>query len=86
MPHIENRAAENGSKIISDANAHTFSKSRPIIAIRVLEDTVITALVATNMGGTEDYYDLAELTSDDPIILGNFTSITLTSGAVQAIY
>jgi hypothetical protein len=84
--NVENRAAENGSKIISDADLHMFNSSRPIIAIRILEDTVIAALVSTNMGGTEDYYDSAELTSDDPIILGNFTSITLTSGAVQAIY
>jgi hypothetical protein len=83
---VANRAAENGSKIISDANPHGFSKSQPIIAIRVLVDTVVAALVSSNMEGTEAFYTARAMTSDDPVILGNFTSITLTSGAVQAIY
>jgi hypothetical protein len=82
---VANRAAENGSEIISDANAHPFSKSQPIIAIRILEDTVIDVLVAPNVKNVAYYTGLA-LTSDSPVILGNFTSITLTSGAVQAIY
>jgi hypothetical protein len=83
---VANRAAENGSQIISDTNPHTFSTSRPIIAIRMLEDTIIAALVSSNMEGTESYYTAMDVTSDSPVILGNFTSITLTSGAVQAIY
>ena len=86
MANVENRAAEHGSIIIEDALFHGFSPSKPIVAIRILEDTVITALVATNMGGTEDYYDLAVLTATDKDILGNFVGITLTSGAVQGIF
>jgi hypothetical protein len=82
---VANRAAENGSEIISDTTNHPFSKSRPVIAIRMLEDTIINVLVAGNVVNVA-YYSGKTLTSESPVILGNFTGIHLTSGAVQAIY
>ena len=82
---VENRAAENGSEIINDTGTHTFPKTNPAVAIRILEDTIITALEATNVVNVA-YYDAKEVTTLDPVILGNFTSITLTSGAVQAVF
>lgn len=83
--NVENRAAENGSKIIDDALEHKFGTGKAPIAIRVLEDTVITALVAANVENVA-YYTGRAMTTDDPVILGNFSSIKLTSGAVQAVY
>jgi hypothetical protein len=83
MSLIENRAAENGSEIINDTALHTFS--RQVIAIRILEDTVIATLDTTNVVNVA-YYDAKALTNADPAILGNFIGITLTSGAVQAIF
>jgi hypothetical protein len=83
--HVANRAAENGSEIINDAINHVFSKSNPVIAIRVLEDTTITVLVAGNVVNVA-YYTGKEMTPTDPVILGNFSEIHLTSGAVQAIH
>jgi hypothetical protein len=83
--HVANRAAENGSEIINDAVNHVFPASNPIIAIRVLEDTTITLLVAANVVNVA-YYTDKSVTATDPIILGNFTEIHLTSGAVQALH
>jgi hypothetical protein len=82
---VANRAAENGSEIINDAINHVFSKSHPPIAIRILEETVITVLSATNVVNVA-YYTGKTMAVTDPVILGNFTGIHLTSGAVQAIY
>jgi hypothetical protein len=83
MSLIENRAAENGSEIINDTVLHSFSHR--VIAIRILEDTVITTLDAPNVVNVE-YYNAKAMTTADPTILGNFIGITLTSGAVQAIF
>jgi len=88
MATVENRAAENGSIIIEDTNEHVFNKSKPIVAIRILDDTVIATIESEGSRPTIniDYYEGLSLTVDTQPILGNITKIQLASGVVQAIY
>jgi hypothetical protein len=85
--NVENRAAEGGSEIINDTDPHSYVNFATVeaIAIRILEDTVINSLTSSNVANVA-YYDGAELTSDSPVILGNFDTVQLDSGAVQVIF
>jgi hypothetical protein len=85
--NVENRAAEGGSEIIDDTAEHSYVAIAAVqaIAIRILEDTVINTLTSSNVINVA-YYDGAVLTSDSPVILGNFDTVQLTSGAVQVIF
>lgn len=83
---VQNRAAENGSIIISDATERTFPKSRPLVALRVLVDTTITAIESSNTEGI-DWYVGRMVTTDDPVILANVTLIQIAAGgAIQGVY
>jgi len=88
MANVENRAAEHGSKIISDTDLHSFQQGKLPVAIRILEDTVIAVITSIGQYSTENvaYYQAKALATDSPVILANVNSIRLTSGAVQAIY
>jgi hypothetical protein len=84
MSYTENRAAEGGSQILTTPGPHTFKK--PVIAIRILEATVIKELLGQDDTEGLAYYNDLAMTTDSPIILGNITSVELTSGAVQVIF
>jgi hypothetical protein len=80
----ETRAAEAGGEIIEDTSLHTFT--RRVIALKALEDTVISAITAAKPVVTNlDYYNGKTLYSGETID-ANVATLTLTSGAVQAYY
>jgi hypothetical protein len=89
MAHVSNRAAEYGSEIVDDALVHTFNRSRPAIAVRILEPTVINHLISNERGQETiniAYYDGASVDIDTPVILANITELQIDSGAVQVIF
>ena len=86
MAYIENRGAENGSLIINDTALHSLNQ-KTVIAIRILEDTTTGTVTSSSAEGAAAYYNGKAMTNLDPVILGDFDSITLSvAGAVQVIY
>ena len=86
MADVTNRAAENGSIIIADTTKRDFSPTRPLVALRVLETVVIGAIESSNTVNIA-WYVGRTVTPEDPVIIANITSITLsTAGAIQGVY
>lgn len=76
--YMARTAVTNGSQIIKTTDAAT---ARDWCAIVILNDTVIASYTCSGMIG-----DLAGLTLPAGLVIfGNFTAITLTSGAIQGI-
>ena len=84
MANIANRAAEYGSEIIEDTDLHGFSPSKPVIALRILEDTTFTTLTSPNTVNIAYYVTNGALAGEN--ILGNIATLKLATGAVQAIF
>jgi hypothetical protein len=86
MANVENRAAEHGSVIQSGAGTIKATTGKLFVAIKILEDAEIASVVALgDTVGAETYYT-AKAVAAGETILGNFHSITLTTGVIQAIY
>jgi hypothetical protein len=86
MANVENRAAEHGGEIITDAVSHTWITGRQPCCIRILEDTIISSIASDTMVGIGYYTTAGTLTVDTPTILANIQELTLASGAVQVIF
>jgi hypothetical protein len=84
----ETRAAEAGGHIIDDTSEHVFSPKR-VIALKALEDTTFTTIVAANpeVTGLSAYYNSeAHTLYRGETIDANIASLELASGSVQVYY
>jgi hypothetical protein len=77
-----NISGHNGGNVISTTAATPAPEGREFVEIRVITTTVIATLVGTltNVAGLTGISLAAGL-----VITGRFTSITLTSGVVEAL-
>lgn len=71
-------AVTNGSEVVTTTGAQT---SKDWCAIVILTDTVIASHTTSGMSGSLAGLNLKA----GLVIMGNFTAITLTSGAIQGI-
>lgn len=85
MANVENRAAEHGSEILDGAGTLTAGNGRPFVAIKVIADVTITAIVGDARTVGIDYYVGKTIVAGETI-LGNIFSITTSGGVIQAIF
>jgi len=85
MANVENRAAEHGSEILEGAGTLTASNGKPFVAIKVIEEATFTTVVGDSKTIGIDYYDGKTISAGETL-LGNFQSVIISGGVIQAIF
>lgn len=76
---INNLAGLKGGNYIDDTNEHTTTGPDSWFALKALGGDAVVSTSSNNIDGLDGF----TITQDD-VIVGNFTAITLSSGAVIA--